>query len=1209
MPTRRRKAIQRAKLASIARVSPFAGGFLRRAAAEGWDDAYLVEAIVKSARQDPSLGALWESVFAKSADLTMPPVAEIKPIQPISPTAPPTPKPAAPATTPAPAAPEIPAFHSLGVRTPENAQQSVQQFQTWQQENAQRDQQARQQQLANHRTGVTGLLPGSKELGVADYNRMMGFRNFASGLLTDHVVSPATPITEATMPGDANASNLAKHYASLAGRGQGAGGAIQPHLDPHFRYDLVTKFLPSYGKATLEQQQQYLKGLSDEQLDTYTKSLGKSVIPAGTQWSRARATGAVGGSAETGEVHVPSALDEVYTSQRNAAPDAPRLDRNADALLKGIKAEQARRLEAGPRMTESDVDLSPELLQQNPNYAKTYALQQEQAKALNRPAPRTVGELRDWYNDYGQHTAESVRNLVNAPGPVHGLHEDNSIFNPVNLAAGHGVKAVGRFRPLGQSPTSPTAPATPAPPATTTAANTEQLAALEARHQAAAARVAKYDAELAARRAANSPTADPLANKPNLNASQLERQALEAQMAMQEQVKLEEAMRLMQQGKPVPEHLLAPPNPAQTGRVAGNTARPGSPPTGAGQGLPNELPASPSQAPAPTPVQAGQTPSEVQRWVQQNYGGGGGQATGAGGPRPMPPSAAPPGTGAGGTRVMPRPAAVAEPIPAPSAPGSATSIGGQSTVINGQAAAAPKHVVVGPGRPVTPRLTIDGQVPAPTPGAGLGRKLYDNAFPVRNTDGAAGWFAGVHRPAEAGAQVASRMGQAGRIAENLLDPTRAAQNLAVNTLHKGMTGVGFNPAGPWARVVPGTLDWAASGALLPFRSAMGGFVAPAVRGFMAGPGFTNRAMSAGTVAMSALPAAAAYARYFGGAESPHGSGWGGFTSDLNDTSGRMFRSLASADPEKIYEAARVPVQRNLESIKRVNDNLVPAVTESARNVAGAVSRTVDEHVEHGPDPIPPRAEQPADNVGATPTINQPELDGSGAGVLSPEPQDAGFRIGGHGALPSGIGVSGGSLLGDQLTGGYSQPAAPGQETAVADEQIPSVAHASPEAGPYGLATQGYTGLQPGAVRPPALSGMGGGVSGTAGFHETGVKKMQSMLEQSGHAGGLSDDQKQQLAASTWQKLPDEYKRWVYLGVPLAALGLMGSLFGGGDDDEDEDGKRHGGSTLARLAPLLGLGGLGMAGYGLTGGNLGQLGSGQFWRGLGSDLSGLVGASR
>lgn len=151
----------------------------------------------------------------------------------------------------------------------------------------------------------------------------------------------------------------------------------------------------------------------------------------------------------------------------------------------------------------------------------------------------------------------------------------------------------------------------------------------------------------------------------------------------------------------------------------------------------------------------------------------------------------------------------------------------------------------------------------------------------------------------------------------------------------------------------------------------------------------------------------------------------------------------------------------------------------------------------------------------------------------------------------------------------------------------------PQAAPTEVATpsspiqpSGLTGEQPSASIPPA---------GQAEHGVNNLMKDPKVLEQFG-------DQAPQVANSIWHNLKPWQQGLVAGGLGLAAVALLGQMFGGGDDEEGK-----GSSMFHKLAPLLGIGGLGAAAYGATRGGeggLSQLGTGKFWGNVGNDFQNL-----
>jgi hypothetical protein len=91
------------------------------------------------------------------------------------------------------------------------------------------------------------------------------------------------------------------------------------------------------------------------------------------------------------------------------------------------------------------------------------------------------------------------------------------------------------------------------------------------------------------------------------------------------------------------------------------------------------------------------------------------------------------------------------------------------------------------------------------------------------------------------------------------------------------------------------------------------------------------------------------------------------------------------------------------------------------------------------------------------------------------------------------------------------------------------------------------------------------------------------------------------ALGVWETLPDWAKVAVIGGLSLSAVGLLSSLM---DGDEEE----HGGGSW--LGPVAGVGGLGLAAYGLSGGQPGRLLDPRLhqnlWQGLKGTFAGSVG---
>lgn len=78
----------------------------------------------------------------------------------------------------------------------------------------------------------------------------------------------------------------------------------------------------------------------------------------------------------------------------------------------------------------------------------------------------------------------------------------------------------------------------------------------------------------------------------------------------------------------------------------------------------------------------------------------------------------------------------------------------------------------------------------------------------------------------------------------------------------------------------------------------------------------------------------------------------------------------------------------------------------------------------------------------------------------------------------------------------------------------------------------------------------------------------------------------------WDRMSDMHKMFLFGGLSVAALSMLTSMFSG-DDDDDE--KKNGGGGLGMLSPLLGIGGLAAAGYGISGGQPRRLIDPSFYR--------------
>lgn len=178
---------------------------------------------------------------------------------------------------------------------------------------------------------------------------------------------------------------------------------------------------------------------------------------------------------------------------------------------------------------------------------------------------------------------------------------------------------------------------------------------------------------------------------------------------------------------------------------------------------------------------------------------------------------------------------------------------------------------------------------------------------------------------------------------------------------------------------------------------------------------------------------------------------------------------------------------------------------------------------------------------------------------------------------------------------------------------PSVAPAAPvntapEPGkpPLGVAPSPVAPLAPAVAGTNEASSFAGTAPGAtassafAGSAVVGVQKLmqdKTFLEQ---AKNLPPEQKAQMAQSVWSQLPDKYKNYVYAGIGLSTIGLLHRLFR--SRNEDEEGSDY-------LSPLLGLGGLATAGYGLSQGKPQDLITPKFWSSLGNDAYSLIGNKR
>lgn len=122
---------------------------------------------------------------------------------------------------------------------------------------------------------------------------------------------------------------------------------------------------------------------------------------------------------------------------------------------------------------------------------------------------------------------------------------------------------------------------------------------------------------------------------------------------------------------------------------------------------------------------------------------------------------------------------------------------------------------------------------------------------------------------------------------------------------------------------------------------------------------------------------------------------------------------------------------------------------------------------------------------------------------------------------------------------------------------------------------------------------------TSGLFQAATAKAQQDPTFQQRYGNLPPDQQNKIAGGIIQNLGD-WKWLFYGGLALSAIGLLSSLFGGGDDDDEKGG---GGMPWG---PLLGLGGLAAAGYGITGGQPTKWLDPNFRGKLWGEAKGLVG---
>lgn len=122
----------------------------------------------------------------------------------------------------------------------------------------------------------------------------------------------------------------------------------------------------------------------------------------------------------------------------------------------------------------------------------------------------------------------------------------------------------------------------------------------------------------------------------------------------------------------------------------------------------------------------------------------------------------------------------------------------------------------------------------------------------------------------------------------------------------------------------------------------------------------------------------------------------------------------------------------------------------------------------------------------------------------------------------------------------------------------------------------------GVLAPEEQAALQEAVSSSPAFAET-VERMQGQAGQAGQAGGIGGffgkvqdgaSQAFGMAQQQWGQMPTWAKFAAGLGLPMAAIGLMSSVFGGG-------------GAMGLLATVLGIGGVG-AGLGLFGGTQGPL---------------------